>query len=126
MKTAEEILKREANERFDLKKACDKVESFFQSNDAATASVIIVAKYFVNEYENDDFYGFCAYYDDAIADYIAKPYCKVSLEKVKVANINFGVIEVDAPSIREVVKEMRKRGCFTRRREAGVYVVQAE
>ena len=126
MKTAEEILKREADERFDLRGACDKAEDFFHSNNAATSSVLVVAKHFINEYDNGNFHGFCAYYDDAITTYMMRPYCKVSLEKAKVTNTNLGVLEVDAPSIREVVKEMRRRGFFARRKDSGIYVIQAE
>ena len=126
MKTAEEILRGEIDERFDLQGACYKVESFFRENNAATASVIIVARYFVSEYDNSDFHGFYAYFEDPLSNYIVQPYCKISLEKLKLHSVNFGVLEVDAPSIREVVKEMRRKGFFARRKDCGIYVIQAE
>lgn len=125
MKQAEKILRMELNEDFDLLAACNKAESFFYVNKAATATVILVAKYFSHEYEDDNFHGFLTYFDDALS-YLMQPYCKVCLEKIKIESLNIGILEVDAPAIREVVKEMKKRGFYTKRKDNGIYLIQAE
>lgn len=115
----------ELNENFNLLAVCNKAESFFYANKAATATLILMARYFIHEYEVDNFHGFLTYFDDALS-YLMKPYCKVSLEKTKIGSSNIGILEVDAPAIREVVKEMRKRGFYAKRKDNGIYLIQTE
>ena len=119
MKTAKEILECKNYTRFDLGKACDEIERYFEEADA-NSKLVVKGRTFDDIRPDADFPGYFMYIDDAV-DHLVNS--EMQLEKIGRISSCIAIIDVEGSCVRKLIDELKKNGFFSERISQGTYVV---